>query len=636
MLNASQHGKAKAWVRKGILLLSDAAVVLCASYAAVQFRFFPHIPSHYMAIYLHYLPYLLLSYMAVFLLGGVYRVLWGHAGNYDILRLALICAVSAAATLGENVIFKWHASQMVLPLTGILTAFACCGARLLWRTYRTRFRSGTHRADRNAAPVLIVGAGEGATHVIQHCLRDPQVFGRPALMVDDDVGKRNLRIQGVPVRGCLADIPKLVEAYQIRTIIISIQHLNGEKFDSLLVTCNSTRCQVLTLSYRRAVQGSAVSLRKLDTSDFLPRDEVRTNTSGISAYLEGRIVFVTGGGGSIGSELCRQVMRFSPARLVIYDAYENGAYDLLCELRQEYGPDCPLDVVIGSIQDIRRLEIMIGKYKPDVVFHAAAHKHVPLMEDNPSEAVKNNVLGTRNVLTVASRMGVGKFVAISTDKAVNPANVMGATKRAAEMLVQYYAARTPMKCMAVRFGNVLGSNGSVIPLFEAQIRKGGPVTVTHAEMERYFMTIPEAAQLVLQAGSLASKGSIYILDMGKPVKIMDLAKKLIRLHGYTPGADMEIKVVGLRPGEKLHEDLMMDQEASAAARTEHEKIFAAPAILMLDGTFLKQLQDLEHSLAGSDWDVVQALSRIVPTYNPPMRPQWLSKNEEEAVTGHAM
>ena len=467
-------------------------------------------------------------------------------------------------------------------------------------------------------PVLIVGAGEAGAWAINVCKSNKE-YGHAVVAVDDDPAKLNQTIHGVPVKGTLEDIPELCTRYGIHSIIIAIPTLKGSKLSHVIDLCVSTHCAVQLLSDPQLVGSGAPQqevFRELNPADFLSREEVTLDTDKISGYLTGKTVLVTGGGGSIGSELCRQVMRFKPGKLLIFDIYENCAYELQMELQQKYGRDIPVTVLIGSIRDKKRLDEVFDTYHPTVVFHAAAHKHVPLMEVSPAEAVKNNVLGTKNLLVSASEHGVERFVQLSTDKAVNPTSVMGCTKRICEMLIQTFAGNTDMKCVAVRFGNVLGSHGSVIPLFEAQIKKGGPVTLTDENIERYFMTIPEAAQLVLQAGALAESGNIYVLDMGEPVRIMDLAKQLIRFYGYEPGVNMEIKIVGLRPGEKLYEELMMDEEQDKMRRTQHNKIFVASPRTIDLAEFYEQLQALEAAAAHNDEGVVRQLAAMIPTFTP--------------------
>ena len=465
---------------------------------------------------------------------------------------------------------------------------------------------------------MIVGAGEAGAWAINVCKTNKQ-YGRPVLAVDDDPAKLHQTIHGVPVKGTLEQIPELCKRYGIHTILVAIPTLKGSRLNHVIDLCVSTHCAVQMLSDPQLVGSGAPqqgAFRELNPADFLSRDEVTLDMEKISGYLTGKTVLVTGGGGSIGSELCRQVMRFKPGKLLIFDIYENCAYELQMELQQKYGRDIPVTVLIGSIRDKKRLDEVFETYHPTVVFHAAAHKHVPLMEVSPAEAVKNNVLGTKNLLVSASEHEVERFVQLSTDKAVNPTSVMGCTKRICEMLIQTFAGNTDMKCVAVRFGNVLGSHGSVIPLFEAQIKKGGPVTLTDENIERYFMTIPEAAQLVLQAGALAESGNIYVLDMGEPVKIMDLAKQLIRFYGYEPGVNMEIKVVGLRPGEKLYEELMMDEEQDKMRRTQHNKIFVASPRTIDLAEFYEQLQALEAAAAHNDEGVVRQLAAMIPTFTP--------------------
>ena len=440
------------------------------------------------------------------------------------------------------------------------------------------------------------------------------------IFVDDNPEKLHKRVQGIRVAGMAADIPKLAEKYDVQEIIIAIPSLKGDALNTLVQTCKKTSCRVRIStqieSSDEACRPDNMFVRELNISDFLSRDEIVLNKENISGYLKNQVVLVTGGGGSIGSELCRQIMRFSPKLLVIFDIYENCAYELQCELKQRYGADCPVVVLIGSVRERARLDEVFSQYRPRVVFHAAAHKHVPLMEDSPAEAIKNNVFGTRNVLEAAIAGGAERFVLLSTDKAVNPTNVMGASKRITEMLIQYYAGKSAMKCMAVRFGNVLGSHGSVIPLFEKQILSGGPVTVTHPDIIRYFMTIPEAAQLVLQAGGTAESGAIFVLDMGKPVRIEDLAKQLIRFYGYEPGVSMEIVYTGLRPGEKLYEELLTPSERNAMRRTDHDRIMIAPAVQQDAELFEMQLQTLQIACEHNDERVVEVIRAVVPSFQP--------------------
>ena len=494
-------------------------------------------------------------------------------------------------------------------------------------------RKKDRRRGKNTVPLLIVGAGNAGAWAVNLCKNKNRSFGDPVVIVDDDLTKKNLRVQGVPVRGTISDIPELVRKYHIAEIVIAITSLKGERLSEVVNLCNSTHCRVRMLSDPQSIDESGnptsrgMGLRELNTADFLSRDEVQLNNAQISEYLHDKVVLVTGGGGSIGSELCRQIIRYRPRQLLIFDIYENCAYELEMELRNKYGRDLPIVTLIGSIRDKRRLDEVFETYRPSVVFHAAAHKHVPLMEVSPAEAVKNNVFGTKNLLTSAAEHGVERFVQLSTDKAVNPTNVMGCTKRICEMLIQTFAQNTTMKCMAVRFGNVLGSHGSVIPLFEEQIKQGGPVTITHPDIVRYFMTITEAAQLVLQAGALAKSGSIYVLDMGKPVRIMDLATRLIRFYGYEPNVDIDIKITGLRPGEKLYEELMLDSEQDKMIKTAHDKIFIAPPMQIDLAGFYTELQQLQLHVDKNDEGVVEQLQKIVHSYHPNRR-----LNEDHTVS----
>lgn len=614
----------KGMTRKLLLMAMDMGLLILSYYLAILLRFVESDESgkipQVMLTMLHHLPWMLAIYAVIFWLGGLYEVMWQYAGVRDLARVVLLACIATGFLLIGNQMVEGVLYRTVLVIGAILGMAFIGGIRMLWRLFRfTLLRPDAVRDRNEENPLLIVGAGNAGSWAVNLC-KQRNSFGYPVVMVDDDPAKRNLRVQGVPVRGGIGDIHELVRKYDIREIVIAIPSLRGERLQEVVNICNGCHCRVRMLNDPQAVDENGnvagVSLRELNTSDFLSRDEVHLDTEKIHEYLADKVVLVTGGGGSIGSELCRQIIRYRPRQLLIFDIYENCAYELEMELRGKLGFDLPIITLVGSIRDKKRLDEVMELYHPQVVFHAAAHKHVPLMETSPAEAVKNNVLGTKNLLTSASTHGVERFVQLSTDKAVNPTNVMGCTKRICEMLIQTFAQNTPMKCMAVRFGNVLGSHGSVIPLFESQIRKGGPITITHPDIVRYFMTIPEAAQLVLEAGALARSGSIYVLDMGKPVRIMELAEKMIRFYGYEPGLNMQIKITGLRPGEKLYEELMMDTEANGMQRTDHNKIFVAPPLQIDLGEFYQQLVRLEEVAEHNDDAVVRELQSIVPTYHP--------------------
>ena len=606
-------------IRRCVLILLDLALLYIAVELAVVLRYDGAIsPSMRMKLDQR-IPLLMLFYTGALMVGGVYHMMWRYAGARELFRLMFLCAAATGAVLICNRVFAWKMPRSLFSLIGIFDFLLVGGSRFGWKICREAYFA--RRSDPEHNRVLIVGAGEGGAYAARACQEGRHLSGAPVAFVDDNPEKRGLRVCGIPVLGEVEDIPDLVEKKGISEIIIAIPRIKGNRLNEIVSVCKSTKCRVRILAdpggiKERPVDGRQ-AFREVNTSDFLSRDEVTLDMDSIRGYLTGKVVLVTGGGGSIGSEICRQVMRFGPKLLIIFDVYENCAYELECELKQNYGPDCPILVRIGTICDKGGLDAIFEEYHPSIVFHAAAHKHVPLMEESCAEAVKNNVFGTLNLLASAAEHGVQRLVQLSTDKAVNPTNVMGATKRVTEMLIQSFARNTKMQCVAVRFGNVLGSHGSVIPLFESQIKNGGPLTLTHPDITRYFMTIPEAAQLVLQAGALAKSGAIYVLDMGEPVRIQALAEKLIRFYGYTPGVDMQIKITGLRPGEKLYEELLMDKERDGMTSTAHHKIFVAPPIVVDDEVFSAQLDALrEAALRGGNAEVVDKLHEIVETYTP--------------------
>lgn len=605
------------WLRRTVLFLLDIALVYIALRLSASLRYDGSHSAEYIKMNAKIVPLEPLFvgiYMIALILGGTYVSMWRYAGTRELARLVTASAAGAVLLVVLNYVFRWYISRAILLFSGMCVAALVGGSRFFWKMTREALLSRKRKAG---GRILIVGAGDSGIYAARLCREGQGISGSPVAFVDDAPEKRGLKLQGVSVLGTVDDIPEIVRRKDVSEIVIAIPGVAGERLQQIVDICRETRCTLKILSSPGDVNDPKKQMiREVNTSDFLSRGEVTLDTDSIRGYLTGRVVLVTGGGGSIGSEICRQIMRFSPKLLLIFDIYENCAYELETELCQLYGRSCQIEVLIGSIRDKARLDEVFELYEPEIVFHAAAHKHVPLMEVSPAEAIKNNVFGTRNLLMSASEHGVKRYVSLSTDKAVNPTNVMGATKRITEMLMQQFARRTEMRCMAVRFGNVLGSHGSVIPKFEAQIKKGGPVTVTDPEITRYFMTIPEAAQLVLQAGAIAENGAIFVLDMGQPVRIMDLAQKLIRFYGYTPGVDMQIEIMGLRPGEKLYEELLMDTEKDAMRKTSHDKIFVAPSIPMDDRVLDRQLETLRIAAEHNDEAAVAALTEVVATYKP--------------------
>ena len=546
----------------------------------------------------------------------LYSNLWEYASVDEAIQIVLAVVLS---TLG-GAVFLW-VIDVRLPIRVFFVAcflliFFMGGIRFLFRVMRQKGRalaSAQRTCDRPRT--LVVGAGEtGSLAIGRMASMDPLMPGIPLVATDDDRSKRGSRIHGVKVEGTTDDIVALVDKYDIRQIVVAIPSSTPEERKRIYGECTKTDCKLRTLPNVRELsldEIGDVTLRDVDVADLLGREEIVLNTRAVSGYIAGETVLVTGAGGSIGSELCRQLCKVAPARIVIFDIYENDAYMLRNELLSEYD-DIEVVIEIGSVCEETRIDEVFSKYRPAAVFHAAAHKHVPLMESCPREALRNNVFGTLNTVRAADAYGAARFIFISTDKAVNPTSVMGATKRMGEMVVQYYARTSKTIFSAVRFGNVLGSNGSVIPVFQRQIAAGGPVTVTHPEIERFFMTIPEASRLVIQAGGMAHGGEIFILDMGEPVKIVDLAKGLIQLQGLTPDVDVKIVFTGLREGEKMYEELLMDEESTLP--TDNQSIMISTGQDISYNEVAAKLDELKVALGKSDEEAVAILESAVPTY----------------------
>ena len=497
----------------------------------------------------------------------------------------------------------------------IFSALGTTALRFGFRFLRFISRT-TIRVGKNHTNVMVIGAGACGKEVIHEYTMSEHLTAKVCCLIDDNPIKKGRTLDGVPIVGNRNDIPKMVGKYDIDEIVFAIPDARGVDKKDILDICSATGCKVRVIpGIYQMIEGSVKvsALRDVQIEDLLGRDPVKANMKSIRQYITGKTVMVTGGGGSIGSELCRQIIKQDPKMLVVLDIYENTAYDLQQELKYHY-PDKDMRFVIGSVRDLHRLDVIFEKYHPQLVFHAAAHKHVPLMEHSPNEAIKNNVFGTYNVALTAEKYEVEKFVLISTDKAVNPTNIMGASKRICEMIIQTMAKYSKTTFVAVRFGNVLGSHGSVIPLFERQIKAGGPVTVTHPDIIRFFMTIPEAVGLVLQAGAYAKGGEIFVLDMGEPMKILDLAKNMIRMSGYIPDEDIKIEFTGLRPGEKLYEEVLMDEEG--LTDTENEMIHIGKPIALNEEVFFEQLRELREATRKDLPTIKKVVADIVPTYTP--------------------
>lgn len=600
-----------------LLAFGDVIAINIAIILAFAIRFEGNFISStafpYILVYLDKALAITFIKIVIFYLFGMYNRLWRYASVEELLHIVSTALIANGAIVSYMFLIQERLPRSIYILALILDIVLIGGIRFGYKVLSKIKHNGLF-SKKKSKRVLIIGAGLAGAMVIKELKNHEELNSKPIGLIDDDEGKLGKVINGVPVLGDRYHIRKVVEKKKIDEIIIAIPSAPKGEIREIVEECSKTKCKLKIVPGMFELIDGKVSIneiREVDIEDLLGREAVKTDLDEMSMYLKHKTVLVTGGGGSIGSELCRQIATFSPRKLLILDIYENNAYDIQNELIRNH-PELNLEVLIASIRDRKRMEEIFARYKPEAVFHAAAHKHVPLMEANPQEAIKNNVFGTLNVAECADIFGAEKFVLISTDKAVNPTNIMGATKRIAETIVQAMSKKSNTEFVAVRFGNVLGSNGSVIPLFKKQIAEGGPVTVTHPEVTRYFMTIPEAVQLVIQAGAMAKGGEIFVLDMGEPVKILDLAENLIRLSGFEPYKDIDIEIVGLRPGEKLYEELLMNEEG--LTETKHHKIFIGKP-LQIDLKLLQaQLNRLSETIKGEDEEIRDYIEHMVPTY----------------------
>ena len=613
------------WIHKALLLLlADIGTILLAYYGALVLRFDLrpwNIPDYYLAGYLWSMPYWVAVTVVVFYGCRLYHSIWRLASVAEFQMILTAYGLLIAGYAGGAIFMGLHMPGSYFLMGYILSFCMTTGIRFSYRLIR--FYLSRLEMDRAGKldRVMVIGAGQAGQTLIKELINSKYTDVKVCCIIDDNPNKKGRVLEGIPIVGNRYDINDMVAKYNINRIIYAIPATTGKNRKDILNLCKDTGCRMQTVPgvYQLVNEEVSVStLRDVEITDLLGRAQVKVNNEEILRAIKGKTVLVTGGGGSIGSELCRQIAKSAPAKLVIFDIYENNAYEIQQELRRTYGDKLNMDVRIGSVRNTNRIEAIMETYHPDVVFHAAAHKHVPLMEDSPNEAIKNNVIGTYKTAKAAAAAGVKKFVLISTDKAVNPTNIMGASKRLCEMVVQMMNRKCPnTDFVAVRFGNVLGSNGSVIPLFKKQIAEGGPVTVTDKNIIRYFMTIPEAVSLVLQASYYAKGGEIFVLDMGDPVKIDDMARNLIRLSGYEPDVDIMVEYTGLRPGEKLFEELLMDEEGMQG--TENELIHIGKPIEMDDEWFEGKLAELDEESRHEDGRIKEIVAGIVETYKPDLR-----------------
>ena len=603
-------------IRRIGLMTYDVVAILASSALGLLMRFYFDYESISNPMWIeyiwYYLPINIVTTIIIFYLFHLYQSLWTYAGVAEMASTITACILSSIIMTVGMLLLHYNMPRSYYFYYAFCLLVFVALSRFAYRVFRTFVQKRTEKAI--SKNVMVIGAGEAGNSLIREMNTSKFIQKSVLCVIDDDRTKIGNYIHGVKVVGGREDILECAAQYDIDEIIIAMPSASRHELKEILEICKETKCELKTLpGIYQLVNGevNVSQLRKVDVIDLLGREPIQVDLDSIMNYVNGKVVLVTGGGGSIGSELCRQIATKNPRQLIIVDIYENSAYDIQQELLHNH-PGLDLKVLIASVRNTNRMNDIFAAYRPNIVYHAAAHKHVPLMEDSPNEAIKNNVMGTWKTAQAAVDNGVDKFVMISTDKAVNPTNIMGASKRICEMIVQSYNNRSKTEFVAVRFGNVLGSNGSVIPLFKKQIQKGGPITVTHKDITRFFMTIPEAVQLILQAVTYAEGGEIFVLDMGEPVKILDLAKNLIRLSGYVPGEDIEIEFTGLRPGEKLYEELLMKEEGMQ--ETANKLIHIGKPIEFDEKEFFVRLEELKEESKEEKADIKAWVKELVPTY----------------------
>ena len=607
--------------RMMILALVDIATMIMNSYLALILRHEGHyswIDDKYINSIQSYMIINIVTTLIIFIILNLYNNVWSFIGVHEELMIVVACTLSTAFQgLGMEVfMLEVPRSYYVFYLFLMVTTTTI--TRFSYRMLAT-VKHGLKRNRGKIVNTLVIGAGEAGSVIVQEIKSSKYLNRNVVGIIDDNPSKKGKYLHGIKILGNRNDVKRLAEKYDVQEIILAIPSASAKDTRDILKICNETECKLKVLPgmYQLITEEVSVSkLKEVSIEDLLGRDTINIDVESVCNHVNNQVVMITGGGGSIGSELCRQIAAHNPKLLIIFDIYENTTYDIQQELIKKY-PSLKLETLIGSVRNTKRIESVIERYRPNIIYHAAAHKHVPLMEDSPNEAIKNNVFGTYKTARAADKYGVKKFVLISTDKAVNPTNIMGASKRICEMIIQTFSRYSATEYVAVRFGNVLGSNGSVIPLFKKQIAEGGPVTVTHPDIIRYFMTIPEAVSLVLEAGANAKGGEIFVLDMGEPVKIADLAKNLIRLSGYKLGEDIEIKYTGLRPGEKLYEELLTKEEG--LKKTANALIFVGKPLEFDEVHFLSKLKELEEKANSESYEIKELVADIVPTYH--IRPE---------------